>query len=189
MSAKEYARILKTQIRETSDVMKYKECYQLCASKNNIDDLIRPESQIVWGRRGTGKTTLLKAFCYQINDLERAGSIACYIKVSECAPTGEELKHINNHDMDLTIYIFKKLLSKIRDFLDNFLDDKQYSTLSRKDRSTFVEHYCVLDDAVKIGSEIVVSTSQSHCTENHLDKGSGLHADFESTPHPQKSLT
>ena len=51
-----------SNLKFTSDNVDMIDCYYLCANKDLIEDLKTKDPQVIWGRRGTGKTTLLKAF-------------------------------------------------------------------------------------------------------------------------------
>ncbi len=53
---------IKNNLKLTSDNVDMFDCYYLCANKQHIEELQDKNHQIIWGRRGTGKTTLLKAF-------------------------------------------------------------------------------------------------------------------------------
>ena len=56
------------------------DCYHLCANKHQIEEMKVKAHQVIWGRRGTGKTTLLKAFVHNINYLQQDPStVAIYL--------------------------------------------------------------------------------------------------------------
>ena len=176
----DYNKILLNYLRETSDGISFYDCFRLCASKENLDALARPISQVVWGRRGTGKTTLLKAFSYRINNIVSKDSIAFYIMMSKISPTAEEIKSIHNHDIDLTIYIFKKLLMKVCVFIGEQYEQKEAS-LSWKARSQFIDYYYLLEDAVSIGTEVLVSASKTSNSESTSEKDKGFSLSSELT--------
>lgn len=104
-------------------------CYYLCADKSKLLLLLQDETQVVMGRRGTGKTTIFKAFTYYVNKIdERRDRRAWYVSLDECVPSKFEL--VSNSADDITVYIFKSLLGQLLDFLyhtlEKFEKERQY---------------------------------------------------------------
>ena len=66
------ARAITSGIQLNSDALTFKDCYNVCANKQKIEFLRCNLNQIIYGRRGTGKTTLLKAFTYAVNKIALA---------------------------------------------------------------------------------------------------------------------
>lgn len=58
----------------------------LYAEKKNLFEEMRSSAnQVIWGRRGTGKTHLLNAFVENINDNNNISDIALYISCDRMA--------------------------------------------------------------------------------------------------------
>lgn len=92
------------------------ECYCICANKPKLKLLLKDENQVIMGRRGTGKTTLFKAFAYYVNKIESdMKKRAWYISLDECVPNAIELE--SNSADDVSVYILKCFLLKLLDFL------------------------------------------------------------------------
>lgn len=107
-------------------------CYTICANKYKLQLLLKDENQVIMGRRGTGKTTLFKAFTYYINKIEpNTERKAWYISLDECVPNALELE--SNSADDVSVYILKCFLLKLLDFLYNSLDkfEKDKSSILR----------------------------------------------------------
>lgn len=108
-----------SNLKLTSDNVEMADCYYLCANKQHIVDLLSREHQIIWGRRGTGKTTLMKAFTYNINYiLQDPNSVAIYIVMAKAIPTEEEIATLTGDGSSLAIYVFSKLISRICEGLE-----------------------------------------------------------------------
>ena len=115
----ERARQILRNLKLTSDNVDMADCYYLCANKQHIWDLLSRDHQIIWGRRGTGKTTLLKAFTYNINYIQQdPNSVAIYIVMAKVIPTEEEIATLTGDGSSLAIYVFSKLIVKICDALE-----------------------------------------------------------------------
>lgn len=96
-----------SNLKLTSDNVDMADCYYLCANKQHIVDLLSKDHQIIWGRRGTGKTTLMKAFTYNINYiLQDPNSVAIYIVMAKVIPTEEEIATLTGDGSSLAIYVY-----------------------------------------------------------------------------------
>lgn len=161
-----------------SNTMRCKQCYDLCANKEKLYTLKKLQNQVVFGRRGTGKTTIFKAFSYYINKVEKDDSHkAWYLSVDKCIPHEIEVKSTNIDDV--IVFSVKKFLKFFLDFLyheyDRFernvfgetpvcnrkhIDSKIIHKLDR-----IVDIIIDLEDLIEIGSEITEtmnSTSKVH---------------------------
>ena len=110
----EVATRIMRNIKLTSDNVNMEDCYSLCANKQYIEELKTNDHQVIWGRRGTGKTTLLKAFTHDINFVDQEPStIAIYIVMAHTIPTEDEINSISGDGSSLAVYVFSKLISEI----------------------------------------------------------------------------
>lgn len=57
--------------------------FELYVGSNALNTIESPEHQIIWGRRGTGKTHLLKAFVQKVNSDPNRKEMAFYISCDE----------------------------------------------------------------------------------------------------------
>ena len=79
-----YAKQILDNLKMSSDVVSYEDCYQLCANKDHIENLMSSDHQVIWGRRGTGKTTLQKAFTHYVNNIQSNRNLkAIYVMIAK----------------------------------------------------------------------------------------------------------
>ena len=181
-----YAKQILDNLKMSSDVVSYEDCYQLCANKDHIENLMSSDHQVIWGRRGTGKTTLQKAFTHYVNNIQSNRNLkAIYVMIAKMIPTSQELELTGNEDKTLPIYIFSKLLGEIIGQLETIYDNIQ-KTLKRKDDDKFVKNYVELIDIINsyrkklMGLTITVNDTTSINTE----KGVGCNLDVEAKLSP-----
>ena len=105
---------LQNNLRFTSDNINMADCYWLCANKDQIQALRSQSHQMIWGRRGTGKTTLLKAFNYEINHIESNPSVvSLYIMLAGLIPDKREINIEESNSVGITLYVFCTLIAEI----------------------------------------------------------------------------
>lgn len=154
---KEIFEIVYDNLKLNANTIKCSQCYAKCANKNKLAILEKLENQVVFGRRGTGKTTIFKAFAYYINKIKEDNSCkAWYISIDDCLPDSEL---IDLNENMIVRYTVKKFLKKFIDFLC-----LQYDKLSRIKYGNIIDKYndydyllkllCELDDLVFQGSPI-----------------------------------
>lgn len=121
LSTNEIAEVLKSNLQLNANRISCKQCYEMCANKQKLDLLLRNENQVVMGRRGTGKTTIFKAFTFYINKISDVKSRkAWYVSLDECVPSSLELE--SDSADDVSVYIFKSFLNKLIDFFYHNLE-------------------------------------------------------------------
>lgn len=95
-------------------------CYYKCANKRHMLDLFEKKNhEILFGRRGTGKTTILRALTYYTN-YENTGpqkKRCFYVDMEDVIPNDCELS--NNNSKVIIVETYRKLLSNI---IDQFMD-------------------------------------------------------------------
>lgn len=111
----------------------YDSFYELYVGADAINTIESPDHQIIWGRRGTGKTHLLKAFVQKINEDPDRKEIAFYISCDEvCLQSPLEMQFSNDEEK-MKFYAreaFKgfigSLVELIIDSYGDILDSKYY---------------------------------------------------------------
>lgn len=137
-------------------------CYSICANKEKLEFLKRLEPQIIYGRRGTGKTTLLKSFFYLINEIEKEDTlnIAWYISLDDCVPT----ILANTTKDDVLILTVRNFIKKLNYFFIEQLEKLEkninfhktfgfFNDIEKESRiNTVMNHIADLDELIKHGS-------------------------------------
>lgn len=171
---------LKNNIRLSSDNVSMVDCFWLCANKQYIKDLETFDHQVIWGRRGTGKTTILKAFVYNINELKcNPEKVALYIMMAKIIPTKEELDVLKSDKNGLSVYIFSWLILEMCDQLEKIYDQRK-SVLEEKQENDFLEAYDALVDCITLyqahirGGELTIDNGVVQETQNEKNKNIGV---------------
>ena len=142
----EMATQILNNVKLSSDNVDIADCYFLCANKQHIEDLKISDHQVVWGRRGTGKTTLLKAFTYDINFLQPDPTkTAIYIVMAKSIPTEEEIKLFSGDSSALAVYVFSKILNEILNELEKMYS-KRNGAMEEWAEKQFLEAFFKLED-------------------------------------------
>ena len=140
---KEIFEIVYDNLKLNANTIKCSQCYAKCANKNKLAILEKLENQVVFGRRGTGKTTIFKAFAYYINKIKEDNSCkAWYISIDDCLPDSEL---IDLNENMIVRYTVKKFLKKFIDFLC-----LQYDKLSRIKYGNIIDKYNDYDYLLKL---------------------------------------
>lgn len=154
-------------LKLSSDNVEMADCYFLCANKGHIDELRVRDHQVIWGRRGTGKTTLQKAFVYDINFLQRDPStIAIYVVTARAIPTRDEIDMLTGDGSSLAIYVFSKIISEICKELE-LMYYQRSNAMEEQAENNFLEAFYKLQDYLKVyyayiqGGELSVDNLKS----------------------------
>lgn len=113
--------ILENYLIINSNTDTYYNCYYKCADKKKIQDLYKQKNhQIIFGRRGTGKTTLFKALYYYTNfGLSANSSTKCvYIDMEDVVPDDNEIR--SNDQKVVIIETYRKFLGEFLNQLMEF---------------------------------------------------------------------
>lgn len=163
----------------------------MCANKELLDILVDTENQLVFGKRGTGKTTLLKAFNYYINNvlefpMERRFS--WYTRLNEVIPAEFEMaKSVSAENM--TVYCIRSFLINFIKFLVEQYDKviSKSSEFSKQQLDFIQDQLLELDKLVLEGSSL---RTDSKKTEQEVkEKNDSNHAHLAiQTSQPQKSF-
>lgn len=106
---KQLANILRAEHNEQGEYLK------LYANQETIDSINNLSNQVIYGRRGTGKTHLLKAYHeLLVNDYERKKWIPVYIDLRKLLPL---VSQENYNAIDFSIIVFKCIIQEILDVL------------------------------------------------------------------------
>lgn len=172
----EIASQILSNLKLTSDNVNMADCYYLCANKQHIVELLSKDHQIIWGRRGTGKTTLMKAFVYNINYiLQDPNRVAIYIVMAKVIPTEEEIATLTGDGRSLAIYVFSKLIGKICNALEDIYNVRAGVIDSDAD-TKFVDAFYELQDYLAIyqtciqGGELSVDNLKSNEIKKELGR-------------------
>lgn len=164
-------------LKLSSDNVDMVDCYYLCANKHQIEDLKVQYHQVIWGRRGTGKTTLLKAFVHDINYLQQDPSmIAIYIVMAKIIPTEDEISLLTGDGSSLAIYIFSKLVNEICKEFEKIYNSR-YSVMEAEAEKQFLESFYELQDYLKTyqtyiqGGELTIDSLKSKEIKKELGYG------------------
>ncbi len=113
--------VLKNWVLINANTDSYSNCFYKCADKSKIISLYNQKNhEIIYGRRGTGKTTLFKALHYYTNNgLSNNASVKCiYIDMENVVPDENELHSTDNKVVIVETY--RKLLGDLVEQLLNF---------------------------------------------------------------------
>ncbi|MBQ3013115.1 MAG: hypothetical protein IJD74_06210 [Clostridia bacterium] len=178
MSHNSYAKQIFDNFIMSSDVVSYEDCYQLCADKSQINMLMGSDHQVIWGRRGTGKTTLQKAFTHYVNNVQSDSSLrSIYVMIAKMIPTTQELDITGNEDKTLPVYIFSKFLAEVISQLEQIYNQKN---LKKKDDDRFIRNYVDVVDIINnyrkklMGLTITVNETQAVETQKGVGYNFGV---------------
>ena len=153
LSTKEIAKELRNNLQLNANRISCKQCYAMCANKQKLEFLLRDENQVVMGRRGTGKTTIFKAFAFYVNRISNISTRkAWYVSLDECVPSSLEL--VSDSADDVSVYIFKSFLGKLIEFFYHNLDKLEKNRLEfLKEQDSLIGGF--YDTITKLNSLII----------------------------------
>lgn len=161
-------------LRLSSDSIDMPGCYSLCASKQHIESMKTRDHQVIWGRRGTGKTTLLKAFTFDINKLSNdPNTVAIYIVMAKVVPTTTEIERIAGNVDSLALYVFSKLILEISDKIEE-LYNLRSKAMKKPAINRFLTAYFQLQDYLLLyqthiqGGEISIDSINSKALKKEV---------------------
>ena len=142
-----------------ANTLKCSECYIKCANKYKLPVLLKAENQVVMGRRGTGKTTIFKAFTYYVNKIYNNEKYrAWYVSIDECLPNQIELK--SDAIDDIVVYSLKNFLIKLLEFLYHDFEKMETRNYPIVMRTNIVEkNISALEDKILELAGLVVEGS------------------------------
>ena len=178
-NAYNYAKQIQRNIKLTSDNLSFADCYYLCAKKDHIDDLKSLDHQIIWGRRGTGKTTLLKAFTFDINNNHYSPNcMAIYIVMAQAIPTEDEIRQITGDGSSLALFVLSKIVSDICDQLEKSYSTCRKYAMDSRACNMFDDAFLQLTEHIRVyqeqarGGKVTVGHSRSE----ELQQESGINS-------------
>ena len=120
--------------------------YKLYVGDEILNEMTSSDHQLIWGRRGTGKTHLLKAFTQKINNDSDLCSMAFYIScdnVNVVSPV--DIKFSNDDEKikclarETYISFLLSLTEQIIDEYNKILENKSFfSSMNRKERQQLI---------------------------------------------------
>lgn len=185
-SVYEIATQILRNLKLSSDNVDMIDCYHLCANKQQLDELRVKDHQVVWGRRGTGKTTLLKAFVHDVNYLQHDPStIAIYIVMAKIIPTEDEIDVLTGDGSGLAIYVFSKLVDEICKEFEKIYNVR-VNAMENDAEKQFLEAFYELQDYLKIyqtyiqGGELTIENLKSNEIKDEVGRGADVSANLSS---------
>lgn len=176
----ERAERIQRNLKLSSDNVELMDCYYLCANKQHIEELRVNDHQVIWGRRGTGKTTLLKAFAYDVNNMKYDPEIiAMYIVMARVIPTKEEIEKLTGDGSSLAVYIFSKLINEICKELESLYSSRS-SVMEPMAEEHFLVSFYELQDYLKIyqtvtqGGQLKIDSLKSKEIKKEISKDIGV---------------
>lgn len=185
----EIERILKNHLIINSNADTFFNCYYKCADKSKIDELFNQRNhEIIFGRRGTGKTTLFKAlyYCTNFGIFENNACKCLYIDMEDVVPDKNEL--VTTDDTVIIIETYRKLLYNLVDQLMAFWADlratNNYYGISYTDEDIKVigSKLDLLFDLVIYGKKSSENSVETETTNESIKSTKGLTANIEFNP-------
>lgn len=175
-------------------------CYYKCANKKRVEELFSQKNhQIIFGRRGTGKTTLFKALYYYTNyGLSFNSSIKCvYIDMEDVVPDNNEIR--TDDQKVIIIETYRKFLVEFLDQLMKFWEDVRSTNhffdiyYSPEDINLLSKKLEVLLDLIIFGKKSTTSSTgvekASHSVEKSDEASLTANIEFNSTPRLVSALS
>lgn len=156
------ARAITSGIQLNSDALTFKDCYNVCANKQKIEFLRCNLNQIIYGRRGTGKTTLLKAFTYAVNNngcnfvpfhFDKEQAFYCQM---DRYVSSREVQAVNK-TKDRAYLCIVKLLKDLNEWFINYATN---ATVSPCDENKIIDTLSLLDELINIGNRKISKTEE-----------------------------
>ncbi|MGY1574337.1 ORC-CDC6 family AAA ATPase [Faecalibacterium duncaniae] len=156
------ARAITSGIQLNSDALTFKDCYNVCANKQKIEFLRCNLNQIIYGRRGTGKTTLLKAFTYAVNNngcnfvpfhFDKEQAFYCQM---DRYVSSREVQAVNK-TKDRAYLCIVKLLKDLNEWFINYATN---ATVSPYDENKIIDTLSLLDELINIGNRKISKTEE-----------------------------
>lgn len=150
-------------------------CYERCANKQLILDLYNSENnEIIFGRRGTGKTTVLKGLSYYVNQMPHEDENFCYaiyIDMEDIVPNKIEFASLpENCSREVYRLTLLKIIERFYNFYDRISQNNSYYNLvfySASEIEDIADTLLKLDETVKEGSTFL---SGKESTNNSIEE-------------------
>lgn len=127
----------------------------LYAEKKNLFEEMRSSAnQVIWGRRGTGKTHLLNAFVENINDNNNISDIALYISCDRMARETPRDVLVFNNDYDRVRYFANETYKNFMNALCEQLFE-QYEDLLRFKKDAIITERNFDEYLNRVGNKIL----------------------------------
>lgn len=163
--------------------------YKLYIGEQHIESIYNNNNSIIWGRRGTGKTHLLKAFCQKINEATNTKEIAFYVSCDDITlETPVQLffkndeERIKYHTREAFKTFFTNLFDEIIDNYEKILTKKTIFIKSKAEKQKMKQNIenelTNLLELCKYGYSTTVALSEKSeeqlLTENNTSSGVDL---------------
>ena len=153
-----------------SERLPYNSFYELYSHTALINQMQAPGHQVIWGRRGTGKTHLLKAFCQSINETDDGKFIALYISCEEIETETPRTDVFSNDMERVKQFAWESMKRFIKLFTDRAIDhyEKILNEQVRCGKITKTAKKEIMDKADTIFLELMSIHDFVHKTETTI---------------------
>lgn len=161
--------IIRNRLIINSNSDSFYNCYHKCADKELILQLYnKTNHEIIFGRRGTGKTTLFKSLHHYANcGLDKKSICRCiYIDMEDVVPNEETLQDVD--DSIIVIETYRKLLLKFTEFLLDFYTEV-HNTGAYYEILYTQEELKELDKKLSIFADLIVYGKKSVSKTNYTE--------------------
>lgn len=185
--------VLKNYLLINSNSDTFYNCYYKCANKKRVHELYKQKNhEIIFGRRGTGKTTLFKALYYYANfGIANDAAIKCiYIDMEDVVPDDNEIN--TDEQKVIIIETYRKFLieflNQLLEFWDNLNSINKYYDISytQEEIDIIGIKLEVLFDLIvygkKTSSNNIEVEKSSEISEKAKESSYSANIDFNSTP-------
>lgn len=168
--------IFKDRLGINSNNDDFQTCYEKCANKDKVVGLFSQRNhEMIFGRRGTGKTTLLKALKFYTNHVNTKPIFSIYVDMEDIVPN--EIEFINEEDDSIVIETYRNLMSHIIEQLielgDEIIEKKKFRTLSysKNEIAKIDKSMLKLLDLVENGNQKTINKHGTREVVNASEKG------------------
>lgn len=184
-----FENILNKNLKINSNNESNEMCYFRCANKEKLNDLYeRKDHEIIFGRRGTGKTTLLRSFTHYVNEIKNFDSnnptcYAIYINMEDVVPDTNEINSSDNNSYIIETYrklliklydeFYKlwELLGKTNNYYNNCYNDKELGDIT--------DNLANLDDIIRNGCENPIKQTANKFSSSIFEKSKNIFSKAE----------
>lgn len=165
LNVRSFRKKLSKEFKINANRQGFHSCYERCANKQLILDLYNSQNnEIIFGRRGTGKTTVLKGLSYYVNQMPHEDENFCYaiyIDMEDIVPNKIEFAS-SQEDCSREVYrlILFKIIERFYQFFDRISQNNTYYNLvfySPSEVENIAEILLELDETIQEGSTFLLN--------------------------------
>ncbi len=171
--------------------------YRLYIGEHHIENIHNNNNSIIWGRRGTGKTHLLRAFCQKINEAKNLKEIAFYVSCDDITLDTPVQLFFNNDEERIkynTREAFKTFFTNLNDEIIKNYEEILFSKSAyikskaekQKMKQDIENELTNLLELCKYGSNSLITLSEKN--EEHLSAENVKSSSTDFVFSPQKNF-